>query len=243
MFEQTFVEASQHVAKPYTIFASTALQALAVGLGVLLPLLITQSLPSAALKSMLIAPPPPVAPKPPAPVVKSIPMIAARSFQAARLTTPVVIPHKIASFNEAPPTPDLSTFGAGTDQSGAGNSLLLGSGASAPAPPPSVAPEKSSGPRSPLRVGGQVAEANLIHRVDPVYPPLARQARVQGTVEFSAVISKEGRVERLQLVRGHPLLVNAAREAIVQWRYRPTMLNGQPVEVVTSITVNFTLAQ
>jgi protein TonB len=92
-------------------------------------------------------------------------------------------------------------------------------------------------------MGGQVAEANVIRRVEPLYPLLARTARVQGTVQFTAVISKEGRVEKLQLVRGHPLLVNAARETILQWRYRPTMLNGQPVEVVTSITVNFTLTQ
>jgi periplasmic protein TonB len=64
---------------------------------------------------------------------------------------------------------------------------------------------------------------------------------VQGAVEFTASISKEGRVENVQLLRGHPLLVNAAREAVLQWRYRPTLLNGQPVEVVTDIVVNFTL--
>jgi protein TonB len=94
-----------------------------------------------------------------------------------------------------------------------------------------------------VRVGGQVAEANLIRRVQPVYPALAKSARVSGTVEFTAVISKEGNIENLQLVRGHPLLVNAAREAVLQWKYKPTMLNGQPVEVVTSIIVNFTLSQ
>jgi protein TonB len=94
-----------------------------------------------------------------------------------------------------------------------------------------------------VRVGGQVAEANLIRRVQPVYPPLAKSARVSGTVEFTAVISKEGNIENLQLVRGHPLLVNAAREAVLQWNYKPTLLNGQPVEVVTSIIVNFTLSQ
>jgi protein TonB len=94
-----------------------------------------------------------------------------------------------------------------------------------------------------VRVGGRVAEANLIRRVQPVYPPLAKAARVQGTVEFTAVISKEGNIENLQLVRGHPLLVEAARQAVLQWKYRPTMLNGQPVEVVTDIIVNFTLSQ
>jgi protein TonB len=94
-----------------------------------------------------------------------------------------------------------------------------------------------------VKIGGQVAEANLIRRVQPVYPPLAKSARVSGTVEFTAVISKEGNIENLQLVRGHPLLVNAAKEAVLQWKYRPTMLNGSPVEVVTDIIVNFTLSQ
>ena len=93
------------------------------------------------------------------------------------------------------------------------------------------------------RIGGQVAEANLIRKVQPVYPPLAKSARVQGTVEFTAIISKEGNIENLHLVRGHPLLVNAAKEAVLQWKYRPTLLNGQPVEVITDIIVNFTLSQ
>jgi protein TonB len=84
-------------------------------------------------------------------------------------------------------------------------------------------------------------EANLIRRVQPTYPPLARSARVSGSVEFRAKISKEGNIEDLTVVRGHPLLINAAREAVLQWKYRPTMLNGQAVEVITDITVNFTL--
>lgn len=94
-----------------------------------------------------------------------------------------------------------------------------------------------------MRVGGKVAAANLIRSVQPVYPPLAKSARVQGSVEFTATISKEGTIENLTLVRGHPLLVNAARDAVLQWKYRPTLLNGQPVEVVTGITVNFMLSQ
>jgi protein TonB len=107
-----------------------------------------------------------------------------------------------------------------------------------PGPPPPPAPKHTG----PVRVGGNVAEANLIKKVQPTYPPLAKSARVQGTVEFTAVISKEGKIENLKLVRGHPLLVNAAKEAVLQWRYKPTMLNGEPVEVVTDIIVNFTLS-
>jgi protein TonB len=93
----------------------------------------------------------------------------------------------------------------------------------------------------PVRIGTGVAEANL-NRVQPLYPPLAKAARVQGSVEFTALISKEGRIENLKLVSGHRLLVKAARDAILQRRYRPTMLNGVPVKVLTSIVVRFSLA-
>jgi protein TonB len=109
---------------------------------------------------------------------------------------------------------------------------------------PSAAPAIHTEPAGrPIRIGGGVSEANLTHRVQPLYPPLARTTHVEGTVEFTATISKEGAIENLQLVRGHPLLVNAAREAILQWRYRPTLLNGEPVEVITDIIVKFTLGQ
>ena len=85
-------------------------------------------------------------------------------------------------------------------------------------------------------------EGNLIHRVQPEYPSLARQARIQGVVILRAIISREGRIEKLQLVSGHPMLVQAAIDAVQQWRYRPYVLNDQPVEVETQITLNFTLA-
>jgi protein TonB len=85
-------------------------------------------------------------------------------------------------------------------------------------------------------------EGNLIHRVQPDYPSLARQARIQGVVVLRAVISREGRIENLQVLSGHPMLVPAAMEAVRQWRYRPYVLNDQPVEVETQVTVNFVLA-
>jgi protein TonB len=86
------------------------------------------------------------------------------------------------------------------------------------------------------------AEGNLIFRVQPVYPPIARQARIQGTVELRAIISKTGTIENLVVVSGHPMLVKAAIEAVRQWRYRPYLLNGDPIEVETSVTVNFVLS-
>lgn len=82
----------------------------------------------------------------------------------------------------------------------------------------------------------------LVQRVQPDYPPLARQARVQGTVVLAATINKQGRIENLQVASGPPMLVAAAIEAVRRWRYRPFLLNGEPVEVSTSITIVFSLS-
>jgi periplasmic protein TonB len=84
-------------------------------------------------------------------------------------------------------------------------------------------------------------EGNLAYRVQPVYPPLARQARIQGSVVLRAVIDRDGKIKNLQVVGGHPLLVQAAMDAVRQWRYRPYILNELPIEVETQITVNFSL--
>jgi len=94
-----------------------------------------------------------------------------------------------------------------------------------------------------IRVGGNVQQANLIMKVTPAYPPSAKQARIQGVVSFTAVIGKDGTVEHLDLISGHPLLAESATEAVKQWVYRPTLLNGNPVEVITQIDVNYTLSQ
>ncbi len=110
-----------------------------------------------------------------------------------------------------------------------------------PPSPPAVreAPKPTAIPR--ITLGGIVQAAKLVRQPQPVYPPLARQARISGTVTFSAIIGVDGSIQNLTLVSGHHLLVPAAREAIMQWRYAPTMLNGVPVEVVTQIVFNFNL--
>ena len=92
-------------------------------------------------------------------------------------------------------------------------------------------------------MGGVVSAARLIYQPKPEYPELARLARTQGAVEFEAIIGKDGSIEELKVVRGHPLLVKAAFEAVQQWRYQPTLLNGEPVEVLTEITVTFKLGE
>jgi TonB family protein len=92
-----------------------------------------------------------------------------------------------------------------------------------------------------VRIGAAVAEANLLTKVAPKYPPVALQVRVQGTVEFTVDIGADGKVQSLQLVRGHPLLVDAAKDAVLQYVYRPTLLDGKPVPVTTAVDIPFTI--
>jgi len=158
------------------------------------------------------------------------------------LIMPRRIPNETANLNEtqAPPAlefPGTLVVSGGTGSAGTRHSVLdtLGNGTNAMpvlSPPPSV---------QHVRVS-HMMEGNLIHRVQPAYPPLARQARIQGTVVLRAIISRDGRIENLQVLSGHPMLVPAAIEAVRQWRYQPYILNDQPVEVETQVTVNFTLS-
>jgi TonB family protein len=106
-----------------------------------------------------------------------------------------------------------------------------------------VAPPPSSKASPPIRLDQEVQSAKLISRPEPTYPPLARQTRIQGTVHLEAMIAKDGTVKNLTVVTGHPLLIQAALDAVKQWRYQPTMSNGVPVEVVTTVDVNFKLNQ
>jgi protein TonB len=119
--------------------------------------------------------------------------------------------------------------------------ILGGVGVAAP-PPPAVKEVKKQETQR-IRVGGQVIQANLIRKIVPTYPALAKQARISGTVRFNAIIGKDGTIQNLQMVSGHPLLIQAATDAVKQWLYKPTLLNNEPVEVITTIDVNFTLSQ
>jgi periplasmic protein TonB len=109
-----------------------------------------------------------------------------------------------------------------------------------PVEPPRVVPPPQQEKR-PVKVSGGVMQAQLISRVEPRYPPLAVQTRQSGTVVLHAIISRDGRIDALQVVSGSPFFVQAALEAVRQWRYRPTMLDGEPVEVETTISVEFRL--
>jgi len=229
------------------VFFSFAVQCVGVAILIIVPLIYTDTLPRATLASMLTAPPPPPPPPPP-PAAQPIKVVkvAPRQFDAGRLMAPKTIPKDIAMIKEEDLPPPTSTGVVGGVPGGvAGGSMggVLGGivGAvqtAAPPPPPKVEKKVMR-----VRVGGNVQAANLIRKVIPVYPTLAKQARIQGTVRFQAIIGKDGTIQNLQLVSGHPLLVANAQQAVAQWVYRPTLLNGEPVEVVTTIDVNFTLSQ
>lgn len=125
-------------------------------------------------------------------------------------------------------------------RAGAGQSVGMGIGMSAPPPPP---PPPTAAPPGSIRVGDDLQARKLVSQKPPVYPPDAKAARIQGVVKLSAVVGKDGHVQRLDVLSGHPLLVPAAIEAVKEWVYEPTLLNGEPVAVVTQISVNFTLSQ
>jgi protein TonB len=108
---------------------------------------------------------------------------------------------------------------------------------------PAVSAGDNATPPARIRVGGNVQQTKLVSQPPPVYPPLAKQARIQGVVKLNATIAKDGTVQHLEAISGHPLLIEAAMDAVRQWVYQPTLLNGQPVEVQTDIDVNFTLSQ
>jgi protein TonB len=127
------------------------------------------------------------------------------------------------------------------------SSGLLGDVARLPAPPatPVRRTQEKVTPNAPaktIHVSTGVQAAKLIAQVNPVYPALAKQARVAGTVRLTAIIGRDGTIRNLQVMSGHPLLTPAALEAVKQWRYQPTLLNDEPVEVITQIDVNFTLS-
>jgi len=239
MFEQTFVVEAANDKKKYAVLLGLLLEVATLALLIIVPVIYTQVLPQARLRSVFAAPAPTAPALPKAPATAVSPVGPQRRF--IQIMTVTALPHIVRNtevMNAAAPD---AVIGApvGTD------SAFIG--ASADSMEQIKLPEAPRTPaaRQPVnkivRQSSEVEASLLIHKVQPVYPALAREIRVQGVVEFTAVISKTGTIENLQLVSGHPMLVAAAREAILQWRYKPTLLNGEPVEVITDIVVNFAL--
>jgi len=162
------------------------------------------------------------------------------------MRAPTVIPRTIAKEPNEPPPAAVGVVGGvpgGVPGGSFGGVLggVIGGVLSAAAPPPPPPPTPQAPKR--IRVGGQVESARLIFQPKPEYPPLAKMARIQGTVRLDATISKDGTIQDLKVISGHPLLVKSALDAVQRWRYQPTLLNGDSVEVATEIDVNFTLAE
>ena len=227
--------------RTWSTVTSFAVQVMGLGILLLLPLVYTQGLPQLKLlsQSLITTPTPP--PGPPAEMVNSSSTRAVLSnFRNGILMRPDRIPRGIANVDDHGVVPLSATNwvpgGAPQDgiPNGVLNSILSGSH---PIMPPKPTPVARSTFRSSTMMQGY-----LIHRVEPGYPPLARAPRIQGQVRLQAIISKQGAIENLQVLTGHPMLVTAAVAAVRQWRYRPYVLNGEPVEVEIEITVNFVLS-
>jgi periplasmic protein TonB len=243
MFDEMVVSSPnpQKTNKRWTVLVSMVFQMTFLAVLILIPLIYTEALPRTMMATMLTAPPPPPPPPPPpaaTPIVHVKPQV--HLMDAGKLVQPKVIPKDVKIIKED--APDMSAGMTGGVPGGvAGGSMggviggVIGGMGGAPPPPRPV--------QSRIRQGGAVQAALLVNKVQPVYPPLARQTRISGTVRLHAIISKSGQVEQLEVISGHPLLVRAAMDAVQQWRYKPTLLNGEPVEVDTTIDVIFSLNQ
>src|SRR6202167_3324582 len=244
MFEDSLIESGGRLTtkRGMTTTLSFVFQIVLVGILVLIPLLFTEALPKTQLMTFLVAPPPPPPPPPPPAAVIKIVKQVQTDIVNGQLRTPTKIPEKVQMIkeDEAPP-PVMSASGVvggvpGGIPGGQMGGVIGGMISSTPVAVPKVATPQR------VRVSQGVTQGLLIRKIQPNYPPLARQARIQGSVLLQAEISKDGSIENLHVISGHPMLAPAAIEAVKQWKYKPYILNGEPVEVETQITVNFTLS-
>jgi len=234
MFDQLVVS-SVHTTKTnksWTVLTSAIVQGVIVGVMILIPLIYTEALPKGMLNTFLVAPAPPPPPPPPAAPVKAI--VRPRIITPQRMVAPTVIPKTVQVIKDE--APDVSAGVEGGFGVPGGTGSVLGGiiGAAAPPPPKVAAPTR-------IKVGGQVAASKILRQTQPIYPQIAKTAHVSGTVVLHAIIAKDGTIQELTYVSGPALLMKAAIDAVKDWRYTPTMLNGDPVEVDTTVQVVFTL--
>ncbi|HEX3741539.1 MAG TPA: energy transducer TonB [Terriglobales bacterium] len=222
---------------------SFAFQCVVIGILLILPLMFTEALPTQQLLTMLVTAPPP--PPPPPPAVAQVVKIAQTDvLNSGQLRTPTRIPRKVEMIREEESPPPAMSGGVigGIPGGIPGGQLggviggIISSSASSSAIIPRIEPVKR------IRVSQGVTQGMVISKIEPTYPKIALSARVTGVVLVKAVISREGTITEIQVVKGHPMLVPAAVEAVKQWRYRPYLLNGAPVEVETYITVTFQIS-
>lgn len=253
MFEQSIIAGAPKKRRAWTVSVSITGQIIAAGVAVLIPLVAYDHLPVTKLTPRFLPQPPPGKPNRPRPDhVK----VAAVEWQRRDdvFREPARIPASPQMIvDPAPPDAGDSgpgviggVGGGGSDTGVVGSILKEVSRQAQPVAPPKAeakAPVAAKNEIPRIKLGGYVLEAKLIHRVVPVYPAPARLVRASGNVQLQAVIGRDGRIQEIKVVSGHPMLVPAAIEAVRQWIYQPTTLNGEPVEVDTVITVTFTLAR
>ncbi len=251
MFDRTFVENGDMSRRPWAIAVSLLTQSLFVCLGTLLPLVYTNALPLRGWESRSLAEPPPALGASPEldPAQRPKGRVPER-FDTKSLRTPTRIPERVSLITEESEllpfmqmprsAPAVGVPGGVLDSVGMGGEGIAGLLARSQIAEHAGQSEPGV-PGEPVEVGGDVQAARLLRRVTPVYPSLARQARISGVVRLRAIISEDGFVRRLEVLSGHPLLVGSALEAVKRWLYRPTLLNGRPVAVITQIDVNFRL--
>jgi len=245
MFEDSLLESGGRFRsrrRGWATMLSLVLQIFLIGVMILIPLIYTEALPKQQLMTFLVAPPPPPPPPPPP---AAVPVKAVKVVQTdvinGQLRTPTKIPEKIAMIKEEDTPPPMASMGGvvggvpGGVPGGQMGGVIGGIISSSLGAVPKVATPQR------VRVSSGVTQGNLINKVQPVYPAIAKNARIQGSVVLQAIISKTGVVENLRAISGHPMLIPSAVEAVKQWRYKPYYLNGEPVEVETTVTVNFTL--
>src|ERR1700691_1390172 len=243
MFEDSLLESGGRLKtrRGRTTSFAIVLEVMAICVMVLIPLIFTEALPKQLMLTALYVPPPPPPPPPPAAApVKVVKQVQTDIVNGA-LRTPTKIPQKIQMIKEDEAPPAMASAGVvggvpGGIPGGQMGGVIGGIISSTPVAVPKVATPQR------VRVSQGVVSGLKVRDVKPVYPPLARQARIQGTVVLHAVISKDGSIEGLTLVSGHPMLAPAAIDAVKQWKYKQYLLNGEPVEVDTEVQVNFTLA-
>jgi len=244
MFEDSLLESSGRLKtkRKWTTVLSFVLQCLLIGVMILVPLIYTEALPRQQLMTFLVAPPPPPPPPPPP---AAIPVRVVKVVQTdiinGQLRTPTKIPEKVAMIKEEAAPPPMTTAGViGGVPGGVPGGSLGGVMGGIIGGTPVAVPKQAIPTR--VRVSAGVQQGNLITQVKPVYPAIAKAARISGAVVLQAEISKQGTIENLRVISGHPMLVQNALDAVKQWRYKPYLLNGEPVPVETTITVNFTLS-
>jgi len=245
MFSDSLLEfGPQRRRKAFATTTSFILNSLFIGIMLAVPLMFTESLLKAQLLTFLIAPPPPPPPPPAAAAVQRIVhQIQTDMLNNGQLRTPTRIPQTVQMIKEEEAPPPMAATGGvvgGVPGGIPGGQLggVIGGIISATSNLAAV-PKLATVQR--IRISQGVTKGLLIHRVEPVYPPLAKAARVQGEVLLKAVIDVNGNIQNLQLISGHPMLVPAAISAVQGWKYKPYLLNGQPVEVETMVTVIFSL--